>query len=80
MQENLKKEFTDRLVKENICYRNFLVIATKGCPLGRYNRFVITRCVVNQIRLKYPELSEAMFTGFIDVQIDTAHSASTSVA
>ena len=76
-QENIKKEFTNRL-KRNICYRNVLVIANKGCPLGRYNRFVIPRCVVNQITLKYPKLSEAMYTGFIDVQNDAAHSASTT--
>ena len=34
--------------------------------------------VVNQITLNYPELSEAMYTGFIDVQNDAAHSASTT--
>ena len=44
-------------------YRNF--IDHKGCPLWRYDRVVIVIpwCVVAQIRQKYPEESESLYTG-----------------
>ena len=77
-QENILKNSSLTVLREIFVKEICLVIVNKGCPLRRYNRFIIPRCVVNQITLKYPELSEAMYTGFIDVQNDAAHSASTT--
>jgi hypothetical protein len=78
-QNYLAKEFTNRL-KRNLAYRTFLVIVHNGCPLGRYNRVVIPRCVVAQIRQKYPEESESLYTGFLEVQNYVAQTASTTMA
>ena len=76
-QQYLSKEFTNRL-KRHLAYRTYLVIVNNSCPLGRYNRVVIPRCVVSKIREKYPEVSDSLYTGFIDVQNNAAQSASST--
>ena len=74
-QEYLNKEFSNRL-KRHLAYRTFLLVVNKGCPLGRYNRVVIPRCVVSRIRHAYPESDSTMYTGFLDIQNTAAKSAS----
>ena len=76
-QQYLSKEFTNRL-KRHLAYRTYLVIVNNSCPLGRYNRVVIPRCVVSKIREKYPEVSDSLYTGFLDVQNNAAQSASST--
>ena len=53
----LGREF-DNGLKRHLCYRNFLVFVNKGVPLGKGNRVVLPRCVVNKIRGRYPDHSE----------------------
>ena len=76
-QQYLSKEFTNRL-KRHLAYRTYLIIVNNSCPLGRYNRVVIPRCVVSKIREKYPEVSDSLYTGFLDVQNNAAQSASST--
>ena len=64
-EKYLNKPFTNSL-KRNLAYRNFLVFLHKGTPLGRHNRVVLPRCVVQCIREKYPD-EDNNYTGFIDV-------------
>lgn len=70
-QDYLSKDFTNRL-KQNLAHRTFLVIVNKGFPLRRYRRVVIPRCVVGGIRQKFPEISDTMYTGFLNVQNEVA--------
>ena len=50
----LDREF-DNGLKRHLCYRNFLVFVNKGVPLGKGNRVVQPRCVVNKIRGRYSD-------------------------
>ena len=60
-QEYLSKEVTNGL-KRHMLYRNFVM--SRGYPLGKNNRVVLPRCVVEKIREKYPESEEDCYTGF----------------
>ena len=46
-------------------------------PLGRYNRDVIPRCVVNKIWQTFREYDESQYTGFIDIQNEKNDSEAT---
>ena len=65
-QRYYKKDFTNNL-KRHLAYRNLLYYINKGCPLGRYNRVVLPRCVVVKIRETYPSTS-GDYTGFKEVE------------
>ena len=58
------REF-DSGLKRHLCYRNFLVFVNKGVPLGKGNRVVLPRCVVNKIRGRHPDHSEH-YVGYKD--------------
>ena len=60
----LERNF-DNTLKRHLCYRNFVAFTNGGQPMGRHNRVVIPRCVVNKIRVKYPDENE-FYTGFSD--------------
>ena len=64
-QEYLSKEVTNGL-KRHMLYRNFVLVMSRGYPLGKNNRVVLPRCVVEKIREKYPESEEDCYTGFIE--------------
>ena len=64
-QEYLAKEVTNGL-KRHMLYRNFVLVMSRGYPLGKNNRVVLPRCVVEKIREKYPESEEDCYTGFIE--------------
>ena len=50
----LRRPF-DNTLKRHICYRNFVAFTNGGQPMGRNNRMVLPRCVVNKIREAYPD-------------------------
>ena len=64
-QEYLSKEVTNGL-KRHMLYRNFVLVMSRGYPLGKNNRVVLPRCVVEKIREKHPESEEDCYTGFIE--------------
>ena len=64
-QEYLAKEMTNGL-RRHLLYRNFVLVMNSGRPLGKHNRVVLPKCVVDAIRHKYPESNENDYTGFID--------------
>lgn len=61
----LNTPLTDSL-KRHLLYRNFVIMANRGHPLGKNNRVVIPSCVVSKIRDKYPE-EDNSYHGFHDV-------------
>lgn len=60
----LSKPF-DNTLKRHICYRNFVAFTNGGQPMGRNNRVVLPRCVVNKIRETYPD-PQGNYTGYSD--------------
>ena len=64
-QEYLAKEMTNGL-RRHLLYRNFVLVVNSGRPLGKHNRVVLPKCVVDAIRQKYPENNEDDYTGFIE--------------
>lgn len=65
--EYLAKPLTNTL-KRSLLYRNFVIIMNKGTPLGKNNRIVIPRCVVERIRVEYPEV-EGQYTGYLESEL-----------
>ena len=64
-EEYLAKELTNGL-KRNLLYRNFTIMVNKGVPLGKHTRVVIPRCVIEKIRVEYPE-ENGQYKGFVAV-------------
>ena len=64
-QEYLARELTNGL-RRHLLYRNFTLVMNSGHPLGRHNRVVLPRCVVEKIRETYPERNADNYTGFIE--------------
>ena len=62
----LERNF-DSTLKRHLCYRNFVALTIGGQPMqwGAIIVLYIPRCVVNKIRVKYPDENE-FCTGFSD--------------
>ena len=62
-----RRKYLDRAfdngMKRHLCYRNFVLFINRGQPIGRGNRLVLPRCVIERIRQEYPD-PDGQYRGF----------------
>ena len=62
-KDYLNREF-DNTLRRHLCYQNFNVVVNRGNPIGFGVRVVAPRCVVTEVRRKYPD-PEGKYVDFI---------------